>query len=91
MNDQRLATTLSREDFAEDSGSLDPMDRVTCRPHGRWLHSCVGSASHANPCGRAAGIVRGSSFLAASARLNLLSPNTNRTSSYRVASHAGSP
>jgi hypothetical protein len=49
MNDERLATMLLREDFAEESGSLDPMDRVTCRLHGRWLHSCVGSASHANP------------------------------------------
>lgn len=49
MNDQRLADALLREDFAEDNGSLDPMDRVTCRLHGRWLHSCVGSATHANP------------------------------------------
>ena len=24
------------------------MDRVTCRLHRRWLHSCVGSAAHAN-------------------------------------------
>jgi hypothetical protein len=49
MKDQRLAAVLQREDLAEDSGSLDPMDRVTCRLHCRWLHSCVGSASHANP------------------------------------------
>jgi hypothetical protein len=49
MNDQRLVAVLLREDVAEDNGSLDPMDRVTCRLHGRWLHSCVGSAAHANP------------------------------------------
>ncbi|UOZ04180.1 hypothetical protein [Amycolatopsis sp. WQ 127309] len=43
-----LATTLAREDRAEDTGGLDPTDRVTCRTHRRWLHECVSSPVHAN-------------------------------------------
>jgi hypothetical protein len=44
-----LAATLAREDRAEDAGSLDPTDRVTCRTHHRWLHECVSSPVHTNP------------------------------------------
>ncbi|GAA3689382.1 hypothetical protein C8D88_10872 [Lentzea atacamensis] len=45
---ERLLTTLQREDAVEDGGHLDPMDRVTCRSHRRWLHDCVSSPLHAN-------------------------------------------
>jgi hypothetical protein len=44
-----LASTLAREDRAEDAGGLDPTDRVTCRTHRRWLHDCVSSPVHSNP------------------------------------------
>jgi hypothetical protein len=44
-----LASTLAREDRAEDAGMLDPTDRVTCRTHHRWLHECVSSPVHTNP------------------------------------------
>ncbi|GHF90183.1 hypothetical protein GCM10017567_00090 [Amycolatopsis bullii] len=44
-----LAATLAREDRTEDTGGLDPTDRVTCRIHRRWLHDCVASPVHSNP------------------------------------------
>ena len=43
-----LASTLHEEDRAEDAGQADPMDRVTCRTHRRWLHECVASPVHTN-------------------------------------------
>ncbi|MBE1495726.1 putative RNA-binding Zn-ribbon protein involved in translation (DUF1610 family) [Amycolatopsis lexingtonensis] len=43
--DQRLARSLTAEDRSEEDG-LDPLDRVTCRTHRRWLHDCVASPLH---------------------------------------------
>ncbi|MFG1643538.1 hypothetical protein ACGFMK_24860 [Amycolatopsis sp. NPDC049252] len=43
--DQRLARTLTAEDQSEEDG-LDPLERVTCRTHRRWLHDCVASPLH---------------------------------------------
>ncbi len=43
-----LTGTLRAEDRDEDDGRLDPMDRVTCRTHRRWLHDCVASPVHTN-------------------------------------------
>ena len=43
--DQRLATALTAEDRSEEDG-LDPLERVTCRTHRRWLHDCVSSPLH---------------------------------------------
>jgi hypothetical protein len=43
--DRRLATALTAEDRSEEDG-LDPLERVTCRTHRRWLHDCVSSPLH---------------------------------------------
>lgn len=45
ISDRRLAITLSQEDFDEDH-DRDPMERITCRTHRRWLHQCVSSPLH---------------------------------------------
>ena len=45
LRDRRLAETLSEEDLAE-LDDLDPLERLTCRTHKRWVHECVSSASH---------------------------------------------
>lgn len=45
LRDRRLAATLLQEDRAEDAG-LDPLERITCRTHKRWLHRCIGSPVH---------------------------------------------
>jgi len=45
LADRRLAIALSAEDEAEEAG-LDPMERITCRTHRRWLHHCVSSPLH---------------------------------------------
>ena len=43
---------LAAEDRAEDTGQLDPDDRLTCHVHGRWIHQCVSSPVHVNPVTR---------------------------------------
>jgi len=43
--DPHLARTLTAEDRSEEDG-LDPLERVTCRTHRRWLHDCVASPLH---------------------------------------------
>ncbi|GGS28703.1 hypothetical protein [Actinokineospora fastidiosa] len=45
LPDPRLARRLTGEDAAEEQG-LDPFERVTCRLHRRWLHTCVHSPTH---------------------------------------------
>ncbi len=40
ITDRRLAITLTTEDRAEED-SLNPLERITCRTHRRWLHDCV--------------------------------------------------
>ncbi|MEV4143820.1 hypothetical protein AB0J40_09145 [Amycolatopsis sp. NPDC049691] len=45
VTDQRLARTLTAEDRSEEDG-LDPLERITCRTHRRWLHDCVASPLH---------------------------------------------
>ncbi|WP_245645951.1 hypothetical protein [Pseudonocardia acaciae] len=45
LADGRLAATLAAEDEAEDAG-LDPLERITCRTHRRWLHHCISSPVH---------------------------------------------
>jgi hypothetical protein len=44
-----LATALDAEDHAEDTGWLDPLDRLTCRVHRRWIHECSHSDLHVIP------------------------------------------
>ncbi|MFI7680183.1 hypothetical protein [Actinophytocola sp. NPDC049390] len=46
LADVALAAALSGEDIAEDADGLDPLERVTCRLHRRWLHHCVSSPAH---------------------------------------------
>jgi hypothetical protein len=41
-----LADALAAEDHAEDTGWLDPLDRLTCRVHRRWIHECSHSDLH---------------------------------------------
>ena len=41
-----LADALAAEDHAEDTGWLDPLDRLTCRVHRRWIHECGHSDLH---------------------------------------------
>lgn len=41
-----LADALDAEDRAEDTGWLDPLDRLTCRVHRRWIHECSHSDLH---------------------------------------------
>ncbi|WP_086664277.1 hypothetical protein [Lentzea kentuckyensis] len=45
VKDRRLAVMLAEEDAAEELG-LNPLERVSCRLHRRWLHHCVHSADH---------------------------------------------
>ena len=45
LRDRRLAATLASEDVAE-VGGLDPLERLTCRTHRRWVHECVSSPDH---------------------------------------------
>ncbi|OLF17468.1 hypothetical protein [Actinophytocola xanthii] len=35
-----LADALLAEDHAEDTGWLEPLDRMTCRVHRRWARDC---------------------------------------------------
>jgi hypothetical protein len=44
-----LADALAAEDHAEDTGWLDPLDRLTCRVHRRWIHECSHSDLHVIP------------------------------------------
>jgi hypothetical protein len=41
-----IADALAAEDRAEDTGWLDPLDRLTCRVHRRWIHECAHSDLH---------------------------------------------
>lgn len=45
LRDQRLAAALTGEDRAERDG-LDPLERLTCRTHRRWLHDCISAPQH---------------------------------------------
>ncbi|MET9226195.1 hypothetical protein [Lentzea sp. NPDC003310] len=45
VRDRRLAAVLAEEDAAEELG-LNPLERISCRVHRRWLHHCVHSADH---------------------------------------------
>jgi len=45
VRDRALAVMLAEEDAAEEIG-LNPLERVSCRLHRRWLHHCVHSADH---------------------------------------------
>jgi hypothetical protein len=51
LADRRLAAVLAAEDAAEDDG-LNPLERLTCHVHRRWVHQCVSSDLHANPVTR---------------------------------------
>jgi hypothetical protein len=46
LSDRHLARTLSTEDRSEVEGGLDPLERITCWTHRRWLHQCVSSPLH---------------------------------------------
>jgi hypothetical protein len=57
-----LADALVVEDQAEETGWLDPLDRMTCPAHRRWIHQCCHSDLHVSqvtghrwcrPCRRA--------------------------------------
>ncbi|MGH3432955.1 MAG: hypothetical protein ACRDQB_08985 [Thermocrispum sp.] len=45
LRDRALATALAADDAAELDG-LNPLERLTCRTHRRWVHQCVHSAQH---------------------------------------------
>ncbi|PXY30892.1 hypothetical protein [Prauserella muralis] len=45
VRDRRLAETLTAEDAAELTG-FDPLERLTCRTHRRWVHECISSRLH---------------------------------------------
>lgn len=45
VRDWRLAATLVAEDHAEHEG-LNPLERLTCRTHRRWVHECVHLQAH---------------------------------------------
>lgn len=45
LRDRVLAEALAAEDAAERD-DLDPLERLTCRTHRRWVHQCVHSAQH---------------------------------------------
>ncbi|SDH61047.1 hypothetical protein SAMN05216553_13514 [Lentzea fradiae] len=45
VRDRALAAVLAEEDAAERLG-LNPLERVSCRLHRRWLHHCVHSSDH---------------------------------------------
>lgn len=40
---------LLAEDQAEETGWLDPLDRMTCAVHRRWIHECAHSELHVSP------------------------------------------
>jgi hypothetical protein len=42
---RQLENILLAEDHAEDGG-LDPFERISCRVHRRWLHTCISSPVH---------------------------------------------
>jgi hypothetical protein len=48
LRDRRLADTLIAEDLAELDPiyPLDPLERLTCRTHKRWVHECISSSTH---------------------------------------------
>jgi hypothetical protein len=48
LRDRRLATMLSAEDAAEIDG-LDPLERITCGLHRKWIHRCAHSPLHVIP------------------------------------------
>lgn len=48
VRDRRLAAALAAEDAAETEG-LDPLERMTCGLHRKWIHRCVHSALHVIP------------------------------------------
>ena len=59
---EALADALTAEDHAEELGLLDPLDRITCPAHRRWIHQCCHSDLHVSqvsghrwcrPCRRA--------------------------------------
>ena len=59
---EALADALLAEDYAEENGFLDPLDRITCPAHRRWIHQCCHSDLHVSqvsghrwcrPCRRA--------------------------------------
>jgi hypothetical protein len=41
-----LVDALVAEDQAEEVGFLDPLDRITCPVHRRWIHQCCHSDLH---------------------------------------------
>lgn len=45
LRDRRLAATLAAEDVAEENG-FNPLERLTCRTHLRWVHQCLHSPDH---------------------------------------------
>lgn len=45
IRDRHLADTLAAEDLAE-LDDLDPLERLTCRTHRRWVHECISAANH---------------------------------------------
>ncbi|MEV8438749.1 hypothetical protein AB0425_15345 [Actinosynnema sp. NPDC051121] len=45
MRDRKLAAVLGAEDAAEETG-FNPLERISCRVHRRWLHQCVHSPAH---------------------------------------------
>lgn len=45
LSDRALAAAMAAEDRDEELG-LDPLERITCRTHDRWLHQCVSSPQH---------------------------------------------
>ncbi|MFC0432017.1 hypothetical protein [Kutzneria buriramensis] len=48
LRDRRLAAALAAEDAAETDG-LDPLERMTCGLHRKWIHRCVHSPMHVIP------------------------------------------
>lgn len=45
LRDRRLAAALVAEDLAERDG-FDPLERLTCRTHRRWVHDCISAPAH---------------------------------------------
>lgn len=45
VKDRGLSVMLAEDDAAEELG-LNPLERLSCRLHRRWLHHCVHSADH---------------------------------------------
>lgn len=45
LRDRRLAAVLAAEDAAE-LVDLNPLERLTCRTHRRWVHQCAHSEQH---------------------------------------------